>query len=135
MKALTLASIFALGIAGSACSQTVEASEDEPKAEIETVETPEAAPEVAGTFNLGLPTEAPVTAGTSAGGFNLGAAPAPGATSTNGFNLAADVGASNGLAALPELEGTVVGAPETAIDAEALPDDIIDDEPVIRLDE
>lgn len=125
MKALSIAAIFALGVVGTACSQTSEAAEDEAKAETETEEVTEAAADVGGSFNLGLPTEAGTD--TAAGGsFNLGL-PTATATSTDGFNLGTDVPAATGLEALPD-----VGAP--VLDAEPAEADE-DDEPVIRLED
>ncbi len=123
MKALTLASLFALGVAGTACSQASDAAADEDKTETATAETTEAKADISGSFNLGLPTEAaPAAAG---GSFNLGM-PTDAPASTEGFNLATDVSASNGLAELPEIEAPNIAENGEETDA--------DDEPVIRLD-
>lgn len=123
MKALTIASIFALGVAGTACSQ---AAQDEAKVETETpatevVDTETA--DVGGSFNLGVPTEP--TAAEVGGSFNLGL-PAAAPASTDGFNLATDVSASIGLSDLPEIAAPAV------IDEPEEPDE--DDEPIIRLE-
>ena len=102
MKAFSIASLIALGIAGTACSQDADVkAEDTKPAEAKTE-----APDVGGSFNLGLPTDAPA--------------------STAGFNLGTEVAASNGLSELPEIE-----AP---IDAEDAPETDEDDEPIIRLE-
>ncbi|MEL6413621.1 MAG: hypothetical protein AAFQ15_01620 [Pseudomonadota bacterium] len=126
MKALSIASLIALGIAGTACSQDADAK-------AEDTQTTEAAPEAAdvgGSFNLGLPTDTAATADTS--GFNL-ALPSDAPASTDGFNLAAGVSASNGLSELPEISTDIVQADETAL-SDVLETEATDDEPVIRLD-
>lgn len=125
MKALTIASIFALGVVGTACSQTSETTEQDAKVETAATEsqTADAATEVGGSFNLGLPAESPSTE--VGGSFNLGV-PASAPASTDGFNLATDVSASNGLSDIPE-----IAAPSVTEETEA-PDE--DDEPVIRLE-
>ena len=127
MKALTIASIFALGVAGTACSQ---AAEDDAKVDTATTqtdaaatETADAAADVGGSFNLGVP--AATTTTEVGGSFNLGL-PAATPASTDGFNLATDVSASNGLSSVPE-----IAAPAVVEDTET-PDE--DDEPVIRLE-
>lgn len=126
MKALSIASLIALGIAGTACSQDAD-----PKAEdTQTTETTTEAADVGGSFNLGLPTDTSATASTS--GFNL-ALPSEAPASTDGFNLAADVSASNGLSELPEISADIVQADETAL-SDVLETEATDDEPVIRLD-
>ncbi len=133
MKALSLATLFAVSLAGTACSQATDASADAPQTEAET-ETAQATAEVGGTFNLGLP-EDPATAATSgAGGFNLDLPTTTAVDSTSGFNLGAGLTASNGLAELPELDASIVE--ETADDSlDALKEEIVDDEePIIRLD-
>lgn len=122
MKALSIASLLALGFAGTACSQANEAPQAD--APTETAEATEAAPEVSGSFNLGLPTEA-AAAPDVGGSFNLGM-PTDAPASTEGFNLGTDVAASNGLSDLPEIE--------TPIDADQAAPAPEDEEPVIRLD-
>lgn len=127
MKALSIASIFALGFAGAACSQASDPAADETNAEIETIETADAAADTGGSFNLGLPED--VNSSASANdGFNLDL-PAANASNTDGFNLGTDVSASNGLSDLPELTAPIA---EEAI--ETAPEQPVDDEPVIRLD-
>ena len=132
MKAFSIISIFALGLAGTACSQTVEAAEEETEPKTEVTET---APDVGGSFNLGLPAEPAVIDATSTDGFNLGLGNTETAT-TDGFNLGTDVSASNGLAELPEL-ATDIGETPEGLDPLAIekPDiEDLDDEPIIRLE-
>ena len=123
MKALSIASLIALGIAGTACSQDADAK-------AEDTQTTEAAADVGGSFNLGLPTDTGASASTS--GFNL-ALPGEAPASTDGFNLAADVSASNGLSELPEISTDIVQADENTL-SDVLETEPVDDEPVIRLD-
>lgn len=126
MKALSIASLIALGVAGTACSQDADVN-------AEDTQTTEAAPEAAdvgGSFNLGLPTDTGTSASTS--GFNL-ALPSDAPASTDGFNLAADVSASNGLSELPEISADIVQADESTL-SDVLETEPSDDEPVIRLD-
>ncbi|MEL7285948.1 MAG: hypothetical protein AAGJ68_15605 [Pseudomonadota bacterium] len=125
MKALSIAAIFALGVVGTACSQTSEAAEDEAKAETETEDVTEAAADTGGSFNLGLPTEA-AAAPAAGGSFNLGL-PSEAAASTDGFNLGTEVAASNGLANLPDVATPVIDT--DVVEANE------DDEPVIRLED
>ena len=127
MKALSIASIVAIAISGTACSQTAEqdAPKQDTEAEIQTV----AAEEVdTSGFNLGLPTDLETTSSASTGGFNL-ELPESQTTSTDGFNLGTDIGASNGLSEIPEI-GTEVSDDET----DPAPETPTDDEPVIRLE-
>ena len=128
MKALSIASLIALGIAGTACSQDADAKAEDTQTTEATTET--AAADVGGSFNLGLPTDTGTSANTS--GFNL-ALPSDAPASTDGFNLAADVSASNGLSELPEISADIVQADETAL-SDVLEAEPSDDEPVIRLD-
>ena len=132
MKAFSILSILALGLAGTACSQTVEAAEEETEAKTEVAET---APDVGGSFNLGLPAEPAVIDGTSTDGFNLGLGSTD-VASTDGFNLGTDVAASNGLSALPELSTDIGEAPEAldelTLEKPELED--LDEEPIIRLE-
>jgi hypothetical protein len=127
MKALSIASILALAVAGTACSQASDQEAEKPAtvAETETAAAPEV--DMSG-FNLGLPTEMETPAPIPAGEFNLdlGSAPAP---TTDGFNLGTDLGASSGLESIPEI-GTSI-AEEPAEEEPLVP---VDDEPVIRLD-
>lgn len=128
MKALSIASLIALGIAGTACSQDADVqAEDTQPAEATT----EAA-DVGGSFNLGLPTETDPSATAGASGFNL-ALPGDAPASTDGFNLAADVSASNGLSELPEIETDIVQSDDSTL-SDVLETEPTDDEPVIRLD-
>jgi len=126
MKTLSIASIFAIGLAGTACSQASEAPAETEKAEVEATETVEASADT-GSFNLGLPTEinAPAPAND---GFNLDL-PSANATNSDGFNLGTDITASNGLSELPE-----IAAPLAEDVVETAPETTSDDEPVIRLD-
>jgi len=127
MKALYIASIFALAATGTACSQTSDqdAQAQETEAKVETV----AATEVdTSGFNLGLPTDLDAAGTTSTDGFNL-TLPQASATSTDGFNLGTDLGASSGLAEIPEI-GTSVSEDQS----EETTEQATDDEPVIRLD-
>ena len=126
MKALSIASIFAIGLAGTACSQASEAPVETPVAEVETSETVEASAD-AGSFNLGLPTET-AAAPAASDGFNLGL-PSTTAANTDGFNLGTDIVASNGLSDIPEIAAPL--AEDVVEPAVAEP---TDDEPVIRLD-
>lgn len=123
MKALSIASIFALGLVGTACSQASEAPTETLTADVETAETVEASADT-GSFNLGLPTDA----APSTDGFNLDL-PATDAASTDGFNLGTDISASNGLSELPE-----IADPLSEDTDEPAPEETTDDEPVIRLD-
>ena len=135
MKALSLATLFAVSLAGTACSQATDASADAPKPETETVtETVEAEAEIGGTFNLGLPDDTATAATPGAGGFNLDLPTSTAGDTTDGFNLGAGVTASNGLSELPELDASIVE--ETSDDSlDALKEEIVDDEePIIRLD-
>ncbi len=128
MKALSIASLIALGISGAACSQDADATaEDTPPAE-----TSSETADVGGSFNLGLPTEVDNSAATNAGEFNL-ALPGDAPASTDGFNLATDVSASSGLSELPEIETDIVQSEDAAL-SDVLETEPSDDEPVIRLD-
>ena len=135
MKSLSIAALIALGFAGTACSQGADAEDAETKkTDVEATETVQTAADVSGSFNLGLPNEAVATDPANSGGFNLGVpGGAPAMNSTDGFNLGADVSASNGLAALPELETKIGETPEELV-IETPSDEDIDDEPVIRLE-
>lgn len=127
MKALSIASILAIAISGAACSQTAEqeAPQQDAQAEVKTV----AAEQVdTSGFNLGLPTDMETTSSASTSGFNL-ALPEAQTTNTDGFNLGTDLGASNGLAEVPE-----IGAATPEDPSETAPDQPVDDEPVIRLE-
>lgn len=124
MKALSIASLIALGIAGTACSQDADVQAEDTQ--------PAEAADVGGSFNLGLPTETDPSATAGASGFNL-ALPGDAPASTDGFNLAADVSASNGLSELPEIETDIVQSEDRTL-SEVLETDPADDEPVIRLD-
>ena len=126
MKALSIASLIALGVAGTACSQDADTTTED----TQTAEVTTEAADVGGSFNLGLPTDTDTTASTS--GFNL-ALPGDAPASTDGFNLAADVSASNGLSELPEIQADIVQADESTL-SDVLETEQTDDEPVIRLD-
>ena len=126
MKAFSIASIFVLGLAGTACSQASEAPAETVKADIETAETAEASANT-GSFNLGLPTEVNAPANAN-DGFNLDL-PSATASNTDGFNLGTDIAASNGLSDLPE-----IAAPLGEDIVETATEEATDDEPIIRLD-
>ena len=128
MKALSIASLIALGVAGTACSQDAETSTEDAKPAEETV----AADDVGGSFNLGLPSDMGGASATDTSGFNL-ALPSDAPASTDGFNLNADVSASNGLSELPEIATDIVQAEDAAL-PDVLEAETSDDEPVIRLD-
>ncbi len=127
MKALSIASIFALAITGTACSQSAEDTPEKPEAETTTEAPAEAEVDMSG-FNLGLPTEMETVDAVPAGEFNLDLGDTSTA-STDGFNLGTDLGASSGLADIPEI-GTSISEEES----EETPEQPTDDEPVIRLD-
>ena len=127
MKTLSIASIFAIGLAGTACSQASEAPAETVKADIETAETVEASADTGGSFNLGLPSDVNAPANAN-DGFNLDLQSASG-SNTDGFNLGTDLAASNGLSDLPEL-----AAPLAEDVVETAPEEPTDDEPIIRLD-
>lgn len=126
MKALSIASLIALGVAGTACSQDADTKTED----TQTTEAKTEAADVGGSFNLGLPTDTSATTSTS--GFNL-ALPGDAPASTDGFNLAADVSASNGLSELPEISADIVQGDESTL-SDVLEAEPTDDEPVIRLD-
>ena len=130
MKALSIATLFALGIAGTACSQTVDAEAEDPKPVAE--ETTEASADTGGSFNLGLPADLETATAAGNDGFNL-ALPGSETTATDGFNLGTDVSASSGLADLPEVAANIAEDPD-ALDLEALEEEDEDDEPIIRLE-
>ena len=127
MKALSIASVLALAIAGTACSQASDEDTETPETTAEPETTTAAEVDMTG-FNLGLPTEMETPEAAPAGEFNLGIAGTETA-STDGFNLGTDLGASSGLEDVPEIGASLVE--EEAEDIEIEP---IDDEPVIRLE-
>jgi len=130
MKALSIASVFALAIAGTACSQASDADAEKPETEAEAETTTEAEVDMTG-FNLGLPTEMEAPEATPAGEFNLGIEGTE-TTSTDGFNLGTDLGASSGLEDVPEIGASIVE--EETEETEEIEIEPIDDEPVIRLE-
>ena len=125
MKALSIASIIAIGLAGAACSQAAssadETTEVETQADTTTADT-------GGSFNLGLPTDVDSAGTASDSSFNLDL-PSGGASSTDGFNLGTDIQASGGLSDIPEIDTSIAEE-----EAEVVPEVDVDDEPVIRLD-
>ena len=129
MKALSFASLIALGIAGTACSQDAETKTET----VQPAEETSAAANVGGSFNLGLPTEMDAGTQTDTSGFNL-ALPGDTPASTDGFNLATDVSASNGLSDIPEIATDIVPADAENAIPEVLETEAADDEPVIRLE-
>ncbi|MHA7899221.1 MAG: hypothetical protein ACX94B_05105 [Henriciella sp.] len=127
MKALSIASLFALSLAGTACSQTSDA-EDTPPA----TQTGAQAEDVGGSFNLGLPANLETASAPASDGFNL-ALPGTETANTDGFNLGTDVAASSGLADLPEI-ATPLAEDADALELELPQTEETDDEPIIRLE-
>ena len=127
MKALSLASIVAVALGSAACAQSDVTTE--PDAPVEVAET---ASTTSGKFNLGLPEELEPAPATTAGNFNLEVDPAA-ATATDGFNLSTEVETVNSLDDLPDIEDLVIDDPEAEEAVDAI-EDLIDDEPVIRLE-
>ncbi|MEO0607208.1 MAG: hypothetical protein AAFY82_03190 [Pseudomonadota bacterium] len=121
MKALSITSLFVLGMAGTACSQ---ASQTEAEAQVLDIQTVDSGEDVGGSFNLELPTDLSDTSDAANDGFNLDL-PNTGAASTDGFNLGTDLQASGGLVDLPEIDTSI---------AEDTPSEPVDDEPVIRIE-
>jgi len=122
MKALSIASIAALAIAGTACSQDTETAEEK----AETAEpTPVSAPADDG-FNFALPAEAGSQGGAD-DGFNFAVPSMDAAVGDDGFNLPMDVPTTSGLA-LPQIDSAVIEdiVPEAEEDED---DDIIRLEP------
>ncbi|MDJ0921994.1 MAG: hypothetical protein QNI84_12775 [Henriciella sp.] len=102
MKAFSFASIAALAIVGTACSQDAEPDGKTP-APVES--TPVSAPADDG-FNLAIPGE--TGTGTVADdGFNLGLPAMGNGTAADGFNLPAALPTTSGLD-LPEIEAPLV---------------------------
>lgn len=120
MKALSIASIAALAIAGTACSQASAPEEQAAPAE----PTPVSAPADDG-FNLAIPGETG-TGMVADDGFNLGGAALGAGTVADGFNLPTDVPTTSGLD-LPAIEAPLVEG-EAPV-AEDDPDAIIRLEP------
>lgn len=126
MKALSIASLFALAVAGTACSQASEPETEKADAESPPAETTEVD---ASEFNLGLPTDlSSADTTTASDGFNL-ALPGTSATSSDEFNLGTDLSTADALSDIPEIDAGV-GEEQT----EEEPEEDADDEPVIRLD-
>ena len=123
MKALSITSLFVLGIAGTACSQ---ASQTEAEAQVPEIQTVESGEDVGGSFNLELPTDLSETGDAANDGFNLDL-PSTGSANagTDGCNLGTDLQASGGLADLPEIDTSLT---------EETPSEPVDDEPVIRIE-
>ena len=116
MKALSLASILAIGLAGAACSDTPEPKED---VKVETPEVTEtAAPEDDG-FNFMIP-GGDVDVETADDGFNLSIPDDGPSISSGEFNLPADIPTSNGLDDLPEIEAPIIETPEPEAHEDAL---------------
>jgi hypothetical protein len=114
MKAISLASLLAIGLVGTACSDTPAQTEE---VAIETPVATELAAPVDDGFNLRIPgtdADAPV----ANDGFNL-SIPDSGSTIASGeFNLPSDIPVTDGLADIPEvdlglLEDTVEETVET----------------------
>ena len=121
MKALSIASLFVLGLAGTACSQAAETQAEAQEPEILTADADD---DVGGSFNLELPADVSESGAASNDGFNLDL-PDTGTTSTGGFNLGTDLGTSGGLAEVPEIDTSIT---------EIEPQESVDDEPVIRIE-
>lgn len=120
MKALSIASLFMIGLAGTACSQAADSEPETPAADVQTAEAGDG---FGGSFNLELPSDLNETGAASNDGFNLDVSNTT-ATSTDGFNLDTDLQASSGLESVPEIQ--------TGINEEE-PEQPVDDEPVIRI--
>ena len=121
MKALSIASLFVLGLAGTACSQAAETQAEAQEPEMLTVD---ADTDGGGSFNLELPADINESGSSSNDGFNLDL-PATGTATTDGFNLGTDLQTSGGLAALPEIDTSIT---------EIEPAEPVDEEPVIRIE-
>lgn len=121
MKALSISSLFIIGMAGTACSQ---ASQTEAEAQVPEIQTVDSGQDTGGSFNLELPTDLSETNSASNDGFNLDL-PSTDATSTDGFNLGTDLQASGGLADVPEIDTSLT---------QDEPSEPVDDEPVIRIE-
>ena len=121
MKALSIASLFVLGIAGTACSQASEVKADAQEPEIVTADADD---DVGGSFNLELPSDVNEAGSASNDGFNLDL-PETGTASTDGFNLGTDLQTSGGLAEVPEIDTSIT---------EIEPQQPVDEEPVIRIE-
>ncbi|MEL6861942.1 MAG: hypothetical protein AAGL11_08895 [Pseudomonadota bacterium] len=121
MKALSIASLFVLGLAGTACSQAAETQAEAQEPEILTADAND---DGGGSFNLELPSDTSAGGTASNDGFNLDL-PDTGTATTDGFNLGTDLQTSGGLAAVPEIDTSI-----TEIEPEAP----ADDEPVIRIE-
>lgn len=126
MKALSIASLFALAVAGTACSQASEPETEKTEAETPPAETAEVD---TSEFNLGLPTDLNSTSTTTSNdGFNL-SLPDTSTTSSDEFNLGTELSTADALADIPEISAGV-GEEQTEEESKEDPDD----EPVIRLD-
>lgn len=116
MKALTLASILAVGLAGTACSDTPEVQED---AKVETPEAVEIAAPADDGFNFMIPGD-DVDLSAPADGFNLSIPDDGPSISSGEFNLPADIPTTDRLSDLPEIEAPVIDTPDDESDEDAL---------------
>lgn len=105
MKALSLASMVALALAGTACSESTspEPVTDTPPATEAAELTPVSADD---GFNLMIPGEGPDEVADD--GFNLAIPGDYAATPSDGFNLPADVPSTVGLDAVPEVDTSIL---------------------------
>ena len=126
LKAVTLASLTALALAGAACSETPADTKTQPPAPAPEA-TPASAPANDG-FNLRVPGD-PQTGAPGNDGFNLRIpGDDPSRTAPNdGFNLPSDVPTTRGLTAVPEFNTSPLPPVE---DTEAVPEE----DEIIRLD-
>lgn len=116
MKALSLASILAIGLAGAACSDTPEPKEN---IEVETPEAVETAAPADDGFNFMIPGD-DVDLETADDGFNL-SIPGDGPSISSGeFNLPADIPTTDRLSDLPEIEAPVIDTPDDEPDEDAI---------------
>ena len=105
MKAITIASLSVLALAGAACSETAsKANGDTPETVAEVI--PATAPADDG-FNLRIPGEGP-TAETSDDGFNLAIPDLDSVASDDGFNLPTELPSSSSLEAIPEIDTSIL---------------------------
>ena len=124
MKAISLASLLAIGLVGTACSDTPTQTE-EPA--IEALAATETAAPVDDGFNLRIPgqdADAPIVDD----GFNL-SIPDSGSTIASGeFNLPSDIPVTDGLADIPEVDlGLIEDAVENSVETP-------DEDEIIRIE-
>lgn len=127
MKAITIASLSALALAGAACSESdpktsaqMQLDMPEPAGEV----TPASAPADDG-FNLRVPGDNPA-ADTGDDGFNLKIPDIGTAPGGDGFNLPTDLPTSSDLGSIPEIDTTIL--------EDDAPADAPGDDAIIRLE-